>query len=237
VDVTLSLRMTGTRASRVLDSWSKQIPLILKVSRKWLRRFFHTRYTSACFGNSWQSLGACTKFLAAECGDTTPARAIEHGVRGLVYRYLPRKKPGVFYLQRKNFRVAPRRRTFSFPRKGQVFIIWNGFPILTTWVSWIRIRGCETAWALPGSRCYQSKLHLFLPETGLECLTLRVKMGRPAPSYQLDHSERFRNRVIWSRIIPQPRVTSKTWETRLCNNNPNYATTNSVTKTTTLHES
>jgi len=33
-DVTVSLRMTGARASRVLDSRSKQIPLILKASRK-----------------------------------------------------------------------------------------------------------------------------------------------------------------------------------------------------------
>jgi len=40
-DVTVSLRMTGTRASRVLDSRSKQIPLILKASRKPLQRFFH----------------------------------------------------------------------------------------------------------------------------------------------------------------------------------------------------
>ena len=136
MDVTVSLRMTGTWASRVLDSRSKLIPLIFKASRKWLRRFFHTCYTLASFKNPWQSLGACTKFLAAECGDTTPAGTVEHGLRGLVYGYLPRKEPRVFCLLRKDFRVAPRRRTFSFPRRGRIFLIWNGFPILSTWVSW-----------------------------------------------------------------------------------------------------
>ena len=99
-----------------------------------------------------------------------------------------------------------------------------------------RIRGRETPWAFPGPRCHQYKLHLFLPETGLERLTLRVKIGGPALSHQLDHGERFRNTIIWSRIIPQPRVTSKHQKTRLCNNNPNYATTNRLAKTITLHE-
>jgi len=72
-----------------------------------------------------------------------------------------------------------------------------------------RIRGRETPWGFPGPRCHQYKLHLFLPETGLERVTLRVKIGGPALSHELDHGERFRNTIIWSRIIPQPRVTSK----------------------------
>ena len=133
--------MTGTRASRVLQSRSKQIPLILKASRKGLPRFFRTRYTLAHFGTSWQSLGARTTLLAAECGDTTPAGTVEHGVTGRVDGYLPRKEPGVFCLPRKDFKVAPRRSTFSFPRRGQVFLIWNGFPILSTWASWEKDQG------------------------------------------------------------------------------------------------
>ena len=132
----MSLRMTRTRVSRVLDSRSKQIPLILKASRKRLPRFFHTRYTSPCFGNSWQTLAARTKILAAECGATTPARIVEHGSRGLVYGCPPVKKPVVTCLPRKDLSVAPRRRTFPFPRRGQVFLICNSFPILSTWVSW-----------------------------------------------------------------------------------------------------
>jgi len=102
-DVIVSLRMTETRASRVLDSRSKQIPLILKASRKGLQRFFHTRYTLTRFGNSWQSLGTRTKILAAACGDTTRAGTVEHGVRGPVDGYLPKKEPGVFCLPRKDF--------------------------------------------------------------------------------------------------------------------------------------
>ena len=133
--------MTRARARRVLDSRSKQIPLIFKASRKWLRRFFHTRYTSARIGNSWQSLGACTKFLAAECGDTTPAGTVEHGVRRPVDGYLHKKEPGVFGLPRKDFRVTSRRRTFSFPRRGRIFLIWNDFPIFSTWVSWEKDQG------------------------------------------------------------------------------------------------
>ena len=78
--------------SRILNSRSKQISLILKPSRKWLWRFFHTRYTSACFANPWQSLGSRTKFLPAECGDTTPAGTVEHGVRGPVDGYLHQQK-------------------------------------------------------------------------------------------------------------------------------------------------
>jgi len=39
-DVTMSLRMTGTRASRVLDSRSKQIPLILKAAECDYKDFF-----------------------------------------------------------------------------------------------------------------------------------------------------------------------------------------------------
>jgi len=109
----MSLRMTGTRASRVLNSRSKQISLILKASRKELQRFFHTRYTSACFGNSWQSLGARTKILAAEYGDTTPAGTVEHGVRGPVDGYLPKKEPGV---------VAFQERTFELPPEGGLFL-------------------------------------------------------------------------------------------------------------------
>ena len=99
-----------------------------------------------------------------------------------------------------------------------------------------RIRGRETPWAFPGPRCHQYKLHLFLPETGLERRTLRVKIGGPALSHQLDHGERFRNTIIFLRIIAQPRVTSKTPKTRLCINNSNYATIDRVAKTTTLHE-
>jgi hypothetical protein len=137
----VSLRMTRTRASRVLDSRSKQIPPILKASRKGLRRFFHTRYTLARFGNSWQSLGARTKILAAECGDTTPAGTVEHGVRGLVDGYLPRKEPGVFAFRERTLGLPPEGGLFSFPRRGQVFLIWNGFPILSTWVSWEKDQG------------------------------------------------------------------------------------------------
>jgi len=151
-DVTVSLRMTGTRASPVLDSRSQQIPLILKASRQGLRRFFHTSYTLARFGNSWRSLGTCTKILAAECGDTTPAGTVEHGVRGLVDGYLPRKEPGVFCLPRQDFWVAPRRRTFSCPRRGQVFLIWNGFPILSTWVSWEKDQGSWNPLGFPGPK-------------------------------------------------------------------------------------
>ena len=51
-----------------------------------------------------------------------------------------RRNPG-FRLPRKDLSVAPRRRTFSFPRSGQVFLIWNGFPILATWVSWEKDQG------------------------------------------------------------------------------------------------
>ena len=95
--------MRGTQASRVLDSRGKQIPLILKASRKGLRRFFHIRYTLARFGNSWQSLGARTKILAAECGDITPAGTVEHRVRGPVEGYLPKKERRVFRFPRKDF--------------------------------------------------------------------------------------------------------------------------------------
>jgi len=109
--------MTGTPASCVLDSRSKQISLILKASRKRLQRFFHPHYTSACFGNSWQRLGARTKILAAECGDTTPAGTVEHGVRGPVDRYLPKKEPGVF---------AFRERTFELPPEGGLFLSPEG---------------------------------------------------------------------------------------------------------------
>jgi len=48
-----------------------------------------------------------------------------------------------------------------------------------------------------------------LPETGLERLTLRVKIRGPALSQQLDHGEWFRNTITRSRMIPQPRVTTK----------------------------
>jgi len=144
--------MTRTRASRVLDLRSKQIPLILKASRKRLQRFFHTRYTLACCGNSWPSLGARTKILAAEYRNTTPAGTVEHGVRGQVYGYLPRKEPGVFCLPRKDFWVAPRRRTSSFPRRGQVLLIWNGFPILWTWVSWEKDQGSWNPLGFPGPK-------------------------------------------------------------------------------------
>jgi len=109
--------MTGTGASRVLDSRSKQIPVILKASRKGLRRFFHTYYTSACFGNSWQSLGARTKILAAECGDTTPAETVKHGVRGLVDGYLPKKEPGVFAFRETTFELPPEGGRFLSPER------------------------------------------------------------------------------------------------------------------------
>ena len=113
----MSLRMTGTRASHVLDSRSKQIPLILKAIRKRLQRSFHTRYTLARFGNSWQSLGAHTKILAAEYGDTTHAGTVEHGVRGPVDGYLPRKEPGFF---------AIRERAFELPPEGGLFLSPEG---------------------------------------------------------------------------------------------------------------
>jgi len=58
------------------------------------------RHVSEILG---KGLGAGTKILAAEYGDTTPARTVEHGVRGLVYGYLPRKEPGVFCLPRKDY--------------------------------------------------------------------------------------------------------------------------------------
>jgi len=65
----------------------------------------------ACFGNSWQSLGALTKILTAEWRDTTLAGTVKHGVRGLVYGCLPGKEPGVF---------AFGKRTFEFPPEGGV---------------------------------------------------------------------------------------------------------------------
>jgi len=79
--------------------------------------FFHTRYTSACFGNPWQSLGAHIKILAAECGDTTPPRTVEHGVRGPMEGYFPKKKPRVF---------AFGERTFEIPTEGGLFLSPEG---------------------------------------------------------------------------------------------------------------
>jgi len=113
----MSIRMPGTRASRILESRSKQIRLILKGSRKWLRRFVHTRYTSACFGNPCQSLDSCTKALAAECGDTTAAGTVRHGVMGPVDGYLPRKEPRVLP-SKKGLLNCPPKEDFCFPPKG-----------------------------------------------------------------------------------------------------------------------
>jgi hypothetical protein len=228
--------MTGARASRVLDSRSKQIPLILKASRKGLRRFFHTRYTLARFGNSWQSLGARTKILAAECGDTTPAGTVEHGVRGLVDGYLPRKEPGVFCLPRKDFWVAPRRRTFSFPRRGQVFLIWNGFPILSTWVSWEKDQGSWNPLGFPGPK---------VPPVQITFVLARDWTRTPDPTGEdrwacpISPTRPWRTVQKYNHMITYYTPTSrnlKHQKTRLCNNNPNYATTNRVAKTTTLHE-
>ena len=66
--------------------------------------------------------------------------------------FLPKKEPRVFCLLRKDFWVAPRRRTFSFPRRGQIFLIWNGFPILSTWVSWEMDQGSWNPLGFPGPK-------------------------------------------------------------------------------------
>ena len=154
-DVTVSWRMTGTCASPVLDSRSKPIPLIVKASRKWLRRFFHTRYTMGCFGNSWQSLGACTKFLAAEWGDTTPAETVEHGVRGLVDRYLPKKEPGVLP-SKKGLFGCPLKEDFFFPAKG------SGIPNLERFSHFIDL-------GLLGEGSGVVKPPVFFPAQGATC--------------------------------------------------------------------
>ena len=133
--------MTGTRASRVLDSRSKQIPLILKASRKQLQRFFsHTLH-----------LGTFRKFLAKSWGSYKNSRCRMRGYHTCRNRQTWSKGTGGwvtsqegtrdFCLLRKDFRVAPRRRTFSLPQRGQIFLIWNGFPILATWVSWEKDQG------------------------------------------------------------------------------------------------
>jgi len=71
----------------------------------------------ACFGNSWQSLGALTKILTAEWRDTTLAGTVKHGVRGLVYGCLPGKEPGVFAFG-KGLSSFPPKEEFVFPPKG-----------------------------------------------------------------------------------------------------------------------
>ena len=74
----------------------------------------HTRYPSAWFGNPWQSLGTRTKILAVDCRDTTAAGTVEHGVRGQVDGYLPRKAPRVLPCQ-KGLLNCPAKEDFFFP--------------------------------------------------------------------------------------------------------------------------
>ena len=224
-DVTVSLRMTGTRASRVLDSRSKQIPLMFKASRKWSRRFFHTRYTSACFGNPWKSLGAHTKFLAAECGDTTPAGTIKHGVRGLVYGSLPRKEPGDFCLLRKDFRVGPRRRTFSFPWRGRLFLIWNSFPILSTWVSWKKDPGSWNALGFPGPKASPVQITFVLARdwtrtpdpTGEDRWACPISLTRPWQTVQkYNHMITYYTPTLCNLKTPKNAFIQQ--QPKLCNN-------------------
>jgi len=62
-----------------------------------------------------KSLGARTNILTAECGDTTPGGTVEHGVRGLVDGYLPKKEPGVFAFQERTFKLPPEGGLFLSP--------------------------------------------------------------------------------------------------------------------------
>jgi len=110
-DATVSLRMARTRVSRVLDSRSKQVPLIIKASRKRIqkKKISHASYTLACFGSSWQSLGARTKFLAADPGQSNQSAgtATMCGIKGLTYFFvLPKEDGGC--LPRKDFWCHPK---------------------------------------------------------------------------------------------------------------------------------
>jgi len=129
--------------------------------------------------------------------------------KGTVDGYLPKKEPGVFAFRERTFKLPPEGGLFLSPEGVRYSEFGKVFPFYRHGCLGRRIRGRETPWAFPGPRCHQYKLHLFWPETGLERRTLRVKIGGPALSHQLDHGERFRNTIIGSRIIPQPRVTSK----------------------------
>ena len=72
--------------------------------------FSHTNKTLACFGNLGKSLGIHTKFLAAECGDTTSAGTVGQGVRGPVVELPPisREEPVEFAFRRWTLDCLPR---------------------------------------------------------------------------------------------------------------------------------
>jgi len=107
----VSLRMTSTRVSPVLDSRSKQVPLIIKTSRKPIqeKNFSHACHTLACFGNSWQSLGTRTKFLAADPGQSNQSAgtATRWEIKGLRY---------FFVLLKENRGCLPRKDFWGHPK-------------------------------------------------------------------------------------------------------------------------
>jgi len=63
-----------------------------------------------------------------------------------------RRNPGFFAFRERTFELPPEGGLFSFPRRGQVFLIWNGFPILSTWVSWEKDQGSWNPLSFPGPK-------------------------------------------------------------------------------------
>ena len=104
--------------------------------------------------------------------------------------YLPKQEPRVLPSE-KGLWSCPPKEDFVFPPKGSAIpnLEWV-FPFIRLGCLGIRFRGRETPGAFPGPRCHLYKLHLFLAETGLERMTLRVKIGGPALSHQQDHGDR-----------------------------------------------
>ena len=71
--------------------------------------FSHARYTLACFGSSWQSLGARTKFLAGDPGQSngSAGTATMCGIQGL---------KDFFVLQKEDGRCLPRKDFWRHPK-------------------------------------------------------------------------------------------------------------------------
>jgi len=142
-----------------------------------------------------------------------------------------------FCLPRKDFGVAPRKRTFSFPGRGPVFPKWNCSPLLRTWVSCDKDQGSWNPLGSPGPQ---------VPPGQITFVLARDRTGTPDPTDKhrwacpILSTRPWRMVQKYSHKITYYTPTSrnlKTSKTRLCNNTRNNATTNRVAKTTTLHES
>jgi len=151
---------------------------------------------------------------------------------GTFLRRSPRGLPSV-----KGLLSCPRKEDFFFPRTGQVFLIWNSFPILSTGVSWDKNQGSWNPLGFRGPQLPPVQITFVLARAWTLTPDPTGEDRWPALSQQLDPGEQFRNTIIWSCIIPQPHVTSSHQKRVYATTTQTMQQQNSVAKTTTLHES